>query len=58
MLAYLVKQNVLTLSFLSNIPEENNFADSFRQAEFIGLTLRTLTDLNGELCAVCAGVSL
>jgi hypothetical protein len=48
MLAYLVKEGVLTLSFLSNIPEDNNFADSFRQAEFIGLTLKTHTDLNGN----------
>ena len=47
MLADLVVNNVLTLRFLSNIADENNFSISLKYAEFVGQTLKAITELSG-----------
>ena len=47
MLADLVVNNVLTLRLLSNIADENNFSISLKYAEFVGQTLKAITELSG-----------
>lgn len=48
MLGDLIVGGVLSLSVLRDIPDENNFSLSYRYAEFVGQTLKAITDLNGE----------
>ena len=48
MLGNLVFNSVLTIQFLHNISDENNFSFSSRYAEFIGQVLKVVSDLTGE----------
>jgi len=61
MLASLVLNEVVNLSFLTQLPEANNFRRSFRAASFIGLTLAAIAKStsveNAESLFVSSGMS-
>ena len=58
MLGDLVVNNVLTLQFMENIADANNFSFSARYADFVGQTLKAVADLSGTFTSLFLFLSL
>ena len=57
MLGDLVVNNVLTLQFMENIADANNFSFSARYADFVGQTLKAVADLSGTSTSLSLSLS-